>query len=213
MAGVLHATQSSTHPGIMNDIRRSEERYNPPSLEQLCFGGTRIDNARALEQALRLLHHAAAAGRSCGTRVRCTGLNSPTLPHDRVTCALHTRRGTTHSPLVLPCTGASAEAASSCRRGWQILVHECIAQVSTAQRRPTITSPVRCTPAAVPPIHLWYARALEQTLNCCVVPPRLAEPCGARVRCTGLNSPTLPHDHLTCALHTRRGATHSRKPA
>ncbi len=85
-------------------------------------------------------------------------------------------------------------------------VHECIAQVSTPQLCPTILSPVRCTPAAALPIH---SSSLDQALSCCVVPLRMADPYGTRVHCTGLNTLTLPHDPVTCALHTRRGTTHS----
>ncbi len=101
-------------------------------------------------------------------------------------------------------------AASSCHRGWQFpAVNECIAQVSTAQLRPTISSPVCCTPATVLPIHCCNASSLDQARSCFVLPPRLAVPCGKRVHCTGLNSPTPSHDQLTCALHSRRDAIHS----
>ncbi len=106
---------------------------------------------------------------------------------------------------------------------WQIpTVHECIAQVSKAQRHPTIVSPVRCTPAADGRC-LRYTSALHRSQHpnsaprsphlCAAHPLRMVDPYGTRVHCTGLNTPTLPHDRVTCALHPRRGSTHSRKPA
>ncbi len=112
-----------------------------------------------------------------------------------------------------PCTPLhriKRRAVSSCHRRWQLpAVHECIAQLSTGQLCPTIVSPVRCTPAAVRPIHPWNARSLDQAPSCFVVPPRMADlvvhECIAQV-----STPQLPpHDRVTCALHTRGGATRS----
>ncbi len=86
-------------------------------------------------------------------------------------------------------------------------VHECVAQVATAQLPPH--DQLTCA------LHTRRSttHSRKPALSCFIVPPRMADPCSTRVRCTGRNSPTPPHDQLTCALHTRRGATHSRKPA
>ncbi len=116
----------------------------------------------------------------CGTRVHCTGLNSPTLPQDQVTCALHTRRGATHSPLYRPFTEASLAGDRSSSwapaSGWQIpryrsALHRSQHPDSTPRlSQLTIRSPVRCTPAAALPIHLCTARSRKPAWQVTVRP-------------------------------------------
>ncbi len=143
-------------------------------------------NASSLDQALSCFPVPPRLADPCGPRVHCTALNSPTPPHDQLTCALHTRRGATHSPL-----------------------QRFFMEASLASDRSSPWAPASGCPYANGSAYSCNASSLDQALSCFPVPPQLADPCGPRVHCTALNSPTPPHDQLTCALHTHRGATHS----
>ncbi len=167
------------------------------------------------KQRAEQLHRATADGRARATPVHCTGLNTLTPPHDQVTCALHTHRGATHSPLYRPFTEASLASDRSSpwapASGWQSprytsALHRSQHPDSTPRSGHLCAAhPPRCYPSTFVPPPGHGKRMADPALHECVAQvstvqlfPTIRSP----VRCT-------PAAALPIHLCTAR----SRKPA